>query len=121
CAQSKRKTEHGTWILPEMIDAYVELQKAGKAISIEAWKEDELVGGLYGGLLKGVFSGESMFFKEAEASKVCLAYLVDYLKNLNLEWMDIQMVTPLLEKFGGKYISRQEFLKLLEKTQKQQG
>lgn len=114
CARIPRSHESGTWILPEMIEAYQELHQQGKAISVEAWKDGKLVGGLYGVLIENVFSGESMFFKESESSKVCLVTLVDFLKERGHEWIDIQMVTPLLEYFGGEYISRQEFLTMLK-------
>lgn len=116
CARIPRNNETGTWILPEMIDAYVELYKKGQALSVEAWFEGKLVGGLYGVLFKGVFSGESMFFKESEASKVCLVYLIDELKKQGHSWIDIQMVTPVLEQFGGEYIPRKEYLNLLKKV-----
>ena len=109
----------GTWILPEMVEAYKELHRKGKAMSVEAWREGELVGGLYGVLIKGVFSGESMFFKESGASKLCLVHLVGHLKDRGYRWMDIQMVTPLFRQFGGRLISRKAFLQLLKERQKQ--
>ena len=114
CARVPRDAESGTWILPEMVDAYKGLHKKGMAHSVEAWRGEKLVGGLYGVLVDGVFSGESMFFKESEASKVCLVHLVDHLKENKHEWIDIQMVTPLLEQFGGEYIPRHQFLKMLK-------
>lgn len=114
CARIPRESETGTWIVPEMIAAYIELHKKGNAVSYEAWQGDELVGGLYGVLFNGVFSGESMFFKVSEASKVCLVQLVDDLKNQGHTWMDIQMVTPLLKQFGGVYMTRKKFLNLLK-------
>lgn len=117
CSKIPRDHESGTWILPSMIEAYVKLHSLGYALSIEAWKNEELVGGLYGVLIKGVFSGESMFFKESGASKLCLIHLVEHLKSQGHEWMDIQMVTPVLELFGGEYISRQNFLNMLSNSQ----
>lgn len=114
CSKVPRNEDTGTWILPEMIDAYKLLNKRGEAISFEAWHGSELVGGLYGVLFDGVFSGESMFFKKSEASKVCLVEAVEYLKSLGHPWMDIQMVTPLLEKMGGEYIPRKKFLNMLK-------
>ena len=117
CAKVPRGEESGTWILPEMLEAYESLAKEGLAISVEAYRDKLLVGGLYGVLIHGVFSGESMFFKESEASKVCLVHLVERLKNEGHDWIDIQMVTPLLEQFGGKYIDRVLFLKWLKERQ----
>lgn len=114
CARIPRNHESGTWILPEMVEAYTELHRQGKAISVEAWRNQQLVGGLYGVIIDGVFSGESMFFKESEASKVCLVHLVEFLKKQGHQWIDIQMVTPLLEQFGGEYIPRQQFLAMLK-------
>lgn len=114
CARIPRNHESGTWILPEMVEAYTELHRQGKAISVEAWRNQQLVGGLYGVIIDGVFSGESMFFKESEASKVCLVHLVEFFKKQGHQWIDIQMVTPLLEQFGGEYIPRQQFLAMLK-------
>lgn len=113
CSKIPRNHETGTWILPEMVAAYKELHKQGYAMSVEAWKAEQLVGGLYGVLVNGLFSGESMFFKETEASKVCLVHLVEKLKSEGHSWIDIQMVTPLLEQFGGAYIPRRQFLNRL--------
>ena len=109
----------GTWILPEMVEAYKELHRKGKAMSVEAWQKGELVGGLYGVLIKGVFSGESMFFKESGASKLCLVYLVRNLKSWGHRWIDIQMVTSVLHQFGGRLVPRKEFLELLKQRHKQ--
>jgi leucyl/phenylalanyl-tRNA--protein transferase len=119
CSKIPRNHETGTWILPEMVEAYTELFNSEKAISVEAWREGQLVGGLYGVLFHGVFSGESMFFKETEASKVCLVALIEDLKSRGHQWLDIQMVTPLLEQFGGEYVSRQSFLDMLKKRQQE--
>jgi leucyl/phenylalanyl-tRNA--protein transferase len=109
CAAVPRSNETGTWILPAMEIAYTQLHQAGYAHSVEAWRAGELIGGLYGVFIRGVFSGESMFHRESDASKRCLYVLLEKLRASGLEWMDIQMVTPVLETFGGKYISRAEF------------
>lgn len=114
CASVPRTHESGTWILPAMVEAYTEFHRAGYAHSVECWRRDKLVGGLYGVFVEGVFSGESMFFKESGASKRCLYALVEKLKENGLEWIDTQMVTPILESFGGKYISREEFLERVD-------
>jgi leucyl/phenylalanyl-tRNA--protein transferase len=111
CRMQARPGQDGTWILPEMEDAYAQLWDRDLALSLEVWEGSQLVGGIYGVLLNGLFSGESMFHHRENASKMALWKLVDYLKTLGHQWMDIQMVTPVLKSFGGKYISRDEFLK----------
>ncbi len=111
CASVPRTHENGTWILPPIEGAYTRFHHAGYAHSVECWNEnDELIGGLYGVFVEGVFAGESMFHVESGASKRCLYSLVERLQGQGLQWMDTQMVTPVLETFGGKYISRDEFL-----------
>ncbi|MEK7355315.1 MAG: leucyl/phenylalanyl-tRNA--protein transferase [Bdellovibrionota bacterium] len=116
CAAIPRTHESGTWILPPIEGAYARFHQAGYAHSVECWRGGELVGGLYGVYVGGVFSGESMFHKESGASKRCLFSLIGKLKSHGLEWMDTQMVTPVLQTFGGKYISRDEFLSRLERS-----
>lgn len=118
CQLQKRKNQPGTWILPEMKKAYIEFHYAGYAHSVECWEDDQLVGGIYGVLVNGVFGGESMFHKTTNTSKMSLLYLIDWLKEKNIQWMDIQMVTPLLESFGGKYISDKEYYFLLNNKSK---
>lgn len=111
CALQKRPGQSGTWILPEMKAAYVELHQEGLAHSLECWDGSQLVGGIYGVQIGGVFSGESMFYLKPNISKMCFWKLVDKLRAEGQQWMDIQMVTPVTEAFGGKYISRAEFKK----------
>ena len=110
CQQQLRQGQKGSWITPEIIDAYTKLNKQGCAISVECWMNDELISGIYGVKSKNYFSCESMFFKKSNASKYAFLKLVDHLKTLGLTWMDLQMVTDVSESFGGKYISRDEFL-----------
>jgi leucyl/phenylalanyl-tRNA--protein transferase len=117
CAKQPRPGQDGTWILPAMLKSYIDFHKAGYAHSIEVWYKRQLVGGIYGVFIKGLFSGESMFYKTPNASKLALYHLVQILKSWGLEWMDIQMVTPVTESFGGKYIEREEFLTKLQRTQ----
>jgi len=93
--------------------AYLDFHKAGYAHSIECWYKSELVGGLYGVYVAGVFSGESMFYKRSNASKFCLLKAIDLLKKNGLEWMDIQMITEVTQKMGGRYIAKKEFLERL--------
>ncbi len=116
CAKQPRVHEQGTWILPEMQFAYEKFHEAGYAHSIECWKDGVLVGGMYGVYVEGVFSGESMFHRASGASKMCLYRAIEKLRESGIEWIDIQMVTPVLETFGGKYISRDEYLERLEKA-----
>ncbi len=110
CATVPRAHETGTWISPDMRRAYIRFHEAGFAHSVEAWRDGELVGGLYGVYVSGVFSGESMFFRAPNASKHCLFRLIRHLQAKGLAWMDTQMVTPLVESIGGKYVTRDDFL-----------
>lgn len=117
CANIPRKGEGGTWITQEMQEAYLELHKAGHAVSIEVWEENKLVGGLYGIDLpqKKVFCGESMFSLVNDASKVAFYHLSEYVKIKNYKFMDCQIYNSHLESMGAEEIGRQEFLKLLLK------
>ena len=119
CAFQKRPDQEGTWILDPMIPAYNKLHELGYAHSFECWHGERLVGGMYGIYVNGVFSGESMFFRESNASKFCLIKAIEFLRKRGYEWMDIQMVTPSLAAFGGKYISRDEFLQRLKTASRQ--
>jgi leucyl/phenylalanyl-tRNA--protein transferase len=100
-----------------MQEAYRELHREGHAHSIECWDGDELIGGLYGVWVRGVFSGESMFFRRDNASRLCVWRLVVELRRWGVEWIDTQMVTPVLESFGARLISRGEYLQLLRAAQ----
>jgi leucyl/phenylalanyl-tRNA--protein transferase len=113
CSTSPRGRETGTWILPNMIEAYVRLFQLGYAHSVECWRGANLIGGLYGVLIDGVFSGESMFHKETDASKICLHALTEKLRADGFNWIDIQMVTPVLETLGAQYISRADYMRWL--------
>lgn len=117
CQKQYRPDQNGTWILPKLKKAYIEFHRAGFAQSIECWRDGKLVGGMYGVLLDGIFSGESMFHKEDNTSKLCLDFAVESLSARGLQWMDIQMVTPLMKACGGETVNRQEFLKLLKQSQ----
>lgn len=114
CAVVPRSHESGTWIMPPIEGAYKRFHAAGYAHSVECWDDGRLVGGLYGVFVGGVFAGESMFHHVSGASKRCLYALVGRLRANGIGWMDTQMVTPVLESFGGKYISRDDFLSRLE-------
>jgi len=109
CATTLRTGQSGTWITPAVIDAYSKLHDAGFAHSVEAWREGELVGGLYGIVLDRVFFGESMFTHETDASKVALAGLVTTLTRLGVPLIDCQQETTHLASFGARPISRRVF------------
>jgi len=114
CADQPRPGQDGTWIIPELVPAYVRFHEAGYAHSIECWRDQELVGGLYGVFVDGVFSGESMFYREPNTSKLCVIEMALALKAQGLAWMDIQMVTPVTASLGGRYLTRNEFLDRLD-------
>lgn len=118
CSEVPRPGQDGTWITPSMIRAYEEFHRAGYAHSVEVWEGDELIGGVYGVYVAGVFSGESMFYRRSNASKVALLHLIDVLKRNGLTWLDTQMVTPVTEQLGAEYISRGEFFKLHDAAKK---
>lgn len=118
CSTAKRPDQGGTWITPEFVDVYIELHKAGMAHSVEVWSdENSLVGGVYGVDAGGVFCGESMFYKAPNASRLALLFLIDHLRERGAAWFDIQVMTPHMQKFGAKEISRGEFLDKLKSTQ----
>jgi leucyl/phenylalanyl-tRNA--protein transferase len=116
CARMPRPGQDGTWITDHLLRAYRDFHRAGYAHSLEVWRGSDLVGGLYGVYVGGLFCGESMFYLQPNASKLAIVYLVEFLRSRSLTWMDTQMVTPVLEALGGKYIPRAEFLQRLEET-----
>ena len=97
-----------TWINTEIIDAYIGLHRAGKAHSVEAYSGGQLVGGLYGVTLGGAFIGESMFTRMTDASKVCLVYLVERLKERGFVLLDCQIQNPHLASLGAREIPEHE-------------
>ncbi len=99
-----------TWITPEMVEAYVRLYEMGHAHSVEAWEGDELVGGLYGVTVGGLFAGESMFHRRTNASKVALIALTDRLKERGFTLLDCQMLTPITESIGARSIARNDYM-----------
>ena len=117
CAQKFRPGQAGTWILPEMIEAFVKLHKLGFAHSVEVWnKHGNLAGGLYGVSMGKFFSGESMFFLEPDASKFGFSYLVQWLKNREFHFVDCQQPTDHLKSLGAEEVSREEFLEMLDES-----
>jgi leucyl/phenylalanyl-tRNA--protein transferase len=115
CADADRDDEDGgTWIDDDIRDSYSALHRAGLAHSVEAWQDGRLAGGLYGVSLGAAFFGESMFHHVTDASKVALAALVAHLRARQYRLLDIQWVTPHLQRFGAVEIPRRIYLKLLE-------
>lgn len=121
CAEP-RKGHPDTWINREIRRAYGELHAAGQAHSVEAWREGRLVGGLYGVHLGGAFFGESMFHRAdlggTDASKVCLAHLVDHLRSRGFILLDVQTNSSHMARFGVIDIPRRCYLQLLEQALK---
>jgi leucyl/phenylalanyl-tRNA---protein transferase len=116
CAEAARPGEVGTWITPQIVRAYCELNQLGYAHSVEAWEGETLVGGIYGVEVDGAFGGESMFYLRPNASKLALLFLIERLQASGLDWMDVQMMTPHMAALGAKLIVREEFLAKLEQT-----
>ncbi len=115
CADIRTKNDEGTWINPDMQEAYLALHNAGYAHSLECWLKDELAGGLYGVQIDDVFFGESMFTRIANGSKVALVALVTYARKQGIKLIDCQMTTQHLLNFGAREIDGREFRSLLEK------
>ncbi len=114
CAEADRGDGLGTWINPEMIDAYCALHELGFAHSCETWHEGRLVGGIYGVSLGGGFFAESMFHLRRDASKTALVTLVRQLERWGFELFDCQLHTDHLGRFGAKEIPRRSFQDMLE-------
>jgi leucyl/phenylalanyl-tRNA--protein transferase len=106
----------GTWISDEILASYVELHREGHAHSVEVWRQEALVGGLYGVHLGGAFFGESMFHRVTDASKVALVALVERLCARGFVLLDAQWATPHLEQFGVMEIPRREYLRRLKEA-----
>ncbi len=114
CAKSSREDQGGTWITKEMQEAYLDLYRAGYAHSVESYLDGKLVGGLFGISLGKAFFGESMFFKQRDASKVALYYLVEKIKEWDFHFIDAQTETEHLKSLGAVNIPRSKFLQLLK-------
>ena len=114
CAGITRKNQDGTWITPEMEEAYCELHRLGYAHSVEAWNKDVLAGGLYGVLLGNIFIGESMFSLESNASHFAFVRFAEFFFKSGGRLIDSQVYTENICAFGGKNISRQAYLRLLK-------
>jgi len=118
CAETHSQ-DGGTWLTPKMIKAYTKLHEHGYAKSVEVWHGEQmpgrrLVGGVYGVVIRGLFAAESMFHTMTDASKVALVFLLERLKERGFSLIDIQMLTPHTQRFGGVEISRAEYLRRLD-------
>jgi len=118
CAGTPRPGQHGTWITPAVITAYTKLHRLGIAHSVEAWLGEDLAGGLYGVDVDGAFAAESMFYRTPNASKLALLHLIDHLTGCGLDWIDIQTLTPHMQRLGAKAIAREDFLAKLAATRR---
>ncbi len=110
CARVRLENHEGTWIVDDMVQAYCRLHESGFAHSIEAWHDNRLAGGLYGVSLGKCFFGESMFTRITNASKVALVALVEHLQQLNFDFIDCQITTAHLTRFGAREVSRANYL-----------
>jgi len=117
CAEAERPEQDGTWIAPNILDAYTRFNAAGDVHSVEAWEGDTLAGGLYGVDAGGVFTGESMFHLRPDASKLALLFLIDHLRTRGATFLDCQVMTPHMKSLGAREISRGKFLDLLADAQ----
>ncbi|PKO61146.1 MAG: leucyl/phenylalanyl-tRNA--protein transferase [Betaproteobacteria bacterium HGW-Betaproteobacteria-18] len=109
CASSPRQGAHGTWIVPDMINAYIDLHHAGLAHSIETWNKGQLVGGLYCVAIGQAVFGESMFYRSPNASKIALAALVSLCRHYKISQIDCQQNTAHLQSLGAHELARAEF------------
>ena len=114
-----REDDGGTWITDEMIAAYIELHRLGQAHSLEVWHNQQLVGGLYGIAVGGLFCGESMFSRRTDSSKIAMAHLCRWGLESGIELIDCQLVNPHLLSLGAQSVKRGEFLKQLVRLREQ--
>ena len=114
CATAQnRNQEEGAWLGPEIMMAYTELHRQGFAASVEVWDDERLVGGLYGVNLGTSFFGESMFSLVPNASKLALIFLARTFGALGGKLIDCQFETPHLKTMGGRYISYEEYIRII--------
>ena len=116
CREVHSGDKGGTWITPEMIEAYTALHNKGIAHSVETWQDGALVGGLYGVAIGGAYFGESMFALRPDASKAAFVYLVERLERWGFLLIDCQMTTEHLMRFGAEEMPREEFLVRLRES-----
>ncbi len=116
CAAAPRPGQDGTWISPDFIEAYIAIHGKGFAHSVEVYQGDTLAGGLYGVSLGAAFFGESMFYRESDASKVALAALADWCRRSSFLFIDCQVETPHLASMGAERVSRAVYMEMLKKA-----
>jgi len=116
CGAASRPGQRGTWLVPEMVEAYVAMHDLGYAHSVETWCDGELVGGLYGVSLGSAFFGESMFHAVADASKAAFAVLARQLARWDFTLIDCQQTTAHMLRFGAEEMLRFRFLALLREA-----
>lgn len=117
CSMIKRSGPNSdTWITKDIIESYINLYKRGYAYSVETFLGDALVGGVYGVCINRFYSGESMFHKADNASKIALIALLAHLNKNGISWLDTQMVTPVVKSLGGINIPRNQYIKLLKES-----
>jgi len=116
CRDIRLLKDENTWILEEVIEQYIEIHQMGFAMSAETYYEGELIGGLYGILMGGVFCGESMFALKSDASKVALVKLAEKLQSEGYDFIDCQVPSEHLKSMGAREIGRGEFLDKLAKS-----
>ncbi len=121
CSAVPRPGQEGTWITSEMAGAYVRLHELGFAHSVEAWRGDELVGGLYGVAVGRLYCGESMFARAPDASKEAFVHLVRQLERWGFPLVDAQLHTAHLERFGAEEMPRVEYLHRVASLVRQPG
>ena len=114
CSQAPRTGQSGTWILPEMVAAYGELNRASHAHSVETWIDGELAGGLYCVAIGRAVFGESMFTRRPDASKIALAALVAFCRRHGIAMIDCQQKTSHLASLGAREMPRQRFVSHVE-------
>jgi leucyl/phenylalanyl-tRNA--protein transferase len=112
CAEPRERNT-GTWITPSFLEAYCRLHELGHAHRVAVWHAGQLVGGVYGVALGGLFAGESMFHRRTDASKVALTALVGMLRAGGFRLLDVQFLTPFLAQFGAVEIPRADYLERL--------
>lgn len=109
-----REEQGGTWITDEIVAGYIDLHKAGFAHSFECYKDNVLVGGLYGVGVGGIFCAESMFYRVSDASKLALWFMNNFLQHFGMPWVDLQVINPFSKSMGAEGIPREEFMRLLK-------
>jgi len=114
CKRIKRSGQNGTWITDEILEAYRKLHAIGKAHSIEVWKDDVVVGGLYGVVCGKIFCGESMFAESPNASKVALIWLSKFLVSLGCTLIDCQQDTDHMRTMGSSLIDKEAYWNILK-------